>query len=89
MARVRQNARACGGQRLEFRRAIPDPVVLHQHHPRVVAGVPEPLCVGQTLADALTVDIAHHVDDSASRAERVGHDVPPETAVDEELRRGV
>jgi len=29
------------------------------------------------------------VDDSASRAERVGHDVPPETAVDEELTRGV
>lgn len=72
---------------LKLRRPVADLRVLHQDDPLPLAGIAQPLLVGEALTDALAVHAGHDVDDGAGGAEGVRHDAPAEAAVDEELRR--
>ena len=76
-------------QRLKLGGSVADLCVLHEHDPAVASGVPDPFFVAEPLADPLAVDVGHGVDDSAGSAKGLRDDVPPEAAVDEELRRRV
>jgi hypothetical protein len=45
------------GEHVQLGWSAPDSRVLHQHDPAALSNIPQPLRVGQPLADALAVDI--------------------------------
>src|SRR5579863_7796913 len=87
--RVRHDERA-DGVRLDcepLRGTVALLCVVREYHPTLLSGVTQPLFVGESLADALAVDVGHGVNRDAGGASRVRHDVAAEASIDEELRR--